>query len=36
MIQGHSLGDVWFEILVLLGFTLLFFIIGVIRFDRDV
>lgn len=36
MIQGHSLGDVWFEILVLLGFTLLFFVIGVIRFDRDV
>lgn len=36
MIQGHSLGDVWFEIVVLLAFTLLFFIIGVIRFDRDV
>ena len=36
MIQGHSLGDVWFEILVLLAFTLLFFIVGVIRFDRDV
>lgn len=36
MIQGHSLGDVWIDILVLLGFTLLFFIIGVVRFDRDV
>ena len=36
MIQGHSLGDVWIDILVLLGFTLLFFILGVVRFDRDV
>ena len=36
MLQGHTLGDVWLEILILLGFTLLFFIIGVVRFDRDV
>lgn len=36
MIQGRGLGEVWFDILVLVGFTLLFFILGVIRFDRDV
>lgn len=36
MIQGHSLGFVWLDILVILGFTLLFFLIGVVSFDRDV
>lgn len=36
MIQGHELGDVWVDILVLIGFTLLFFILGVVRFNRDV
>ncbi len=36
MIQGRGLGDVWIDILVLLGFTLIFFIVGVVRFDRDV
>ena len=36
MIQGKTLGDVWIDILVLLGFTLLFFILGVKRFNRDV
>ena len=36
MIQGHSLGFVWVDILVILGFTLLFFLIGVVSFDRDV
>ena len=36
MTQGKTLGDVWIDILVLLGFTLLFFILGVKRFNRDV
>lgn len=36
MIQGRGLGDVWIDILVLLGFTLLFFIMGVKRFNRDI
>ncbi|OWT33179.1 ABC transporter permease [Methanobrevibacter sp. 87.7] len=36
MIQGHSLEFVWVDILVLLGFTLLFFLIGVVSFNRDV
>ena len=36
MLKGQSLGDVWFDLAVLLGFTILFFIIGVKRFNRDV
>ena len=36
MLQGQSLGDVWFDLVVLLGYTLVFFIIGVKRFNRDV
>ena len=36
MLKGQSLGDVWFDLAVLLGFTILFFIIGVKRFNRAV
>ena len=36
MIKGQTLGDVWLDIAVLLGFTFLFFLIGVKRFNRDV
>lgn len=36
MLKGQTLGDVWVDLAVLLGFTLLFFIIGVKRFNRDV
>lgn len=36
MLKGQSLGDVWFDLVILLGFTILFFIIGVKRFNRDV
>ena len=36
MIKGQNLGDVWLDLVILLGFTLLFFIIGVKRFNRDV
>ena len=33
MIKGQSLGDVWLDLVILLGFTALFFIIGVKRFN---
>ena len=36
MLKGQTLADVWVDLAVLLGFTLLFFIIGVKRFNRDV
>ena len=36
MLQGKTLGDVWLDLIVLLGFTVLFFAIGVKRFNRDV
>lgn len=36
MIKGQTLADVWLDLIILLGFTLLFFIIGVKRFNRDV
>ncbi len=36
MLKGQTLADVWVDLAILLGFTLLFFIIGVKRFNRDV
>lgn len=36
MLKGQTLGDVWLDLVVLLGFTLFFFIVGVKRFNRDV
>lgn len=36
MLKGQTLGDVWLDIAILLGFTLVFFIIGVKTFNRDV
>ena len=36
MLQGRNLGDVWLDLLILVGYTALFFIIGVKRFNRDV
>ncbi len=36
MLKGAGIGDVWIEIVVLLGFTLLFFAMGVTRFNRDI
>ena len=36
MLKGQNLGDVWLDLVILFGFTLLFFIIGVKRFNRDV
>ncbi|WP_407414416.1 ABC transporter permease [Methanobrevibacter sp.] len=36
MLKGQTLGDVWLDLVILLGFTVLFFIMGVKRFNRDV
>jgi ABC-2 type transport system permease protein len=36
MLKGLSIGDIWIDVAVLLGFTALFFIMGVIRFNRDI
>jgi ABC-2 type transport system permease protein len=36
MLKGQTLGDVWFDLAILVGYTLVFFIIGVKRFNRDV
>ena len=36
MLKGQTLGDVWLDLVILLGFTAVFFIIGVKRFNRDV
>ncbi|WP_042702559.1 ABC transporter permease [Methanobrevibacter arboriphilus] len=36
MIKGAGIGDIWIDLLVLLGFLVFFFVAGVIRFDRDV
>jgi len=36
MLKGATLADIWVNVAVLLGFTALFFILGVIRFNRDI
>lgn len=36
MLKGQTLADVWLDLLILIGFTVLFFVIGVKRFNRDV
>lgn len=36
MLKGQGIGDIWVDILVLVGFLIVFFALGVIRFDRDV
>ncbi|AEG17075.1 ABC transporter permease [Methanobacterium paludis] len=36
MLKGAGLGDIWIDVAVLLGFTLLFFALGVTKFNRDV
>ncbi len=36
MIKGQTLADVWLDLVILLGFSLLFFLLGVKRFNRDV
>lgn len=36
MLKGVGIGGVWIDIVVLLGFTALFFALGVTRFNRDI
>lgn len=36
MLKGAGIGDIWIDIVVLLGFTVLFFVLGVTRFNRDI
>jgi len=36
MLKGMGLGDIWIDLAVLIGFTALFFGVGVLRFNRDV
>ncbi len=36
MLKGAGVGDIWIDIVVLLGFTALFFALGVTQFNRDV
>jgi ABC-2 type transport system permease protein len=36
MLKGLTLGDIWVDVAVLIGFTGLFFMMGVIRFNRDI
>lgn len=36
MLKGAGVGDVWVDIAVLGGFTLLFFVLGVTQFNRDI
>jgi len=36
MIKGAGIGDIWVDIVVLLGFLVIFFGVGVKRFNRDV
>lgn len=36
MLKGVGIGDIWVDIVVLLGFTALFFALGVTRFNRDI
>jgi ABC-2 type transport system permease protein len=36
MLKGSGVGDIWTDIVVLLGFTALFFYLGVTKFNRDI
>lgn len=36
MLQGAGIGSIAMDLVILLGFTALFFIVGVVRFNRDV
>ena len=36
MLKGAGLGSIAFDLIVLLAFALLFFIVGIVRFNRDV
>jgi ABC-2 type transport system permease protein len=36
MLKGAGVGDIWIDIVVLLGFTAIFFYLGVTQFNRDI
>ncbi len=36
MLKGASLGDIWVDVAVLAGFTIVFFALGVTKFNRDI
>jgi ABC-2 type transport system permease protein len=36
MLKGSGIGDIWIDIVVLLGFTAVFFFLGVTKFNRDI
>lgn len=36
MLKGAGIGDIWLDIVLLLGFTTVFFALGVTRFNRDI
>ncbi len=36
MLKGAGVGDIWIDIVVLLGFTAVFFVVGVTQFNRDI
>lgn len=36
MLKGASIGDIWVDVAVLIGFTLVFFALGVTKFNRDI
>ena len=36
MLKGSGVGDIWIDIVVLLGFTAIFFYLGVTKFNRDI
>ncbi len=36
MLKGAGIGDIWLEVVVLIGFTALFFALGVTQFNRDI
>jgi len=36
MLKGSGVGDIWLDIVVLLGFTAVFFYLGVTKFNRDI
>jgi ABC-2 type transport system permease protein len=36
MLKGSGIGDIWLDIAVLLGFTAVFFYLGVTKFNRDI
>ncbi len=36
MLKGASIGDIWLDVVVLIGFTALFFALGVTQFNRDI